>query len=119
VKGATQHLVPHDREQVYCFNPRPREGGDLLIQVIMMSRPSFNPRPREGGDVKLVVTFVTHFCFNPRPREGGDFTSDLSFSEAVRFNPRPREGGDICSCRFFIFFDVSIHAPVKGATSLG
>ena len=35
----------------FCFNPRPRDGGDVLvIQGLRTAGKSFNPRPRDGGD---------------------------------------------------------------------
>ncbi len=34
-----------------CFNPRPREGGDLNEVASTHLARSFNPRPREGGDI--------------------------------------------------------------------
>ena len=33
------------------FNPRPREGGDLMHIASPAVMPGFNPRPREGGDL--------------------------------------------------------------------
>ena len=33
------------------FNPRPREGGDMLRQLPGLRPWGFNPRPREGGDM--------------------------------------------------------------------
>ena len=35
----------------------------------------FNPRPREGGDIVRVIRQGEHYRFNPRPREGGDKTA--------------------------------------------
>ena len=32
------------------FNPRPREGGDLVARHGDHGGDDFNPRPREGGD---------------------------------------------------------------------
>ena len=55
--------------------------------------------------------------FNPRPREGGDRRGDYSALQRLSFNPRPREGGDVTVVRSLIMIMVSIHAPVKGATT--
>ena len=57
---------------------------------------SFNPRSREGSDIcqKKLIGLLS--CFNPRSREGSDYTWPH-----VTDTPSP----------------VSIHAPVKGATS--
>ncbi len=34
------------------FNPRAREGRDLVLSVIVCERICFNPRAREGRDVQ-------------------------------------------------------------------
>ena len=79
-----------------CFNPRPREGGDMLAWARALLRSSFNPRPREGGDPMAIMwRYQREHGFNPRPREGGDVRSGDQLG-----NPY-----------------VSIHAPAKGATS--
>ena len=33
-----------------CFNPRPREAGDVDVPQEVKNRMRFNPRPREAGD---------------------------------------------------------------------
>ena len=55
--------------------------------------------------------------FNPRTREGCDFRPAGSAGPFRDFNPRTREGCD--DSRFNrgkVSDDISIHAPVKGAT---
>ena len=48
-KGATRPGCSRCAKRT-SFNPRPREGGDCLILVVVHWTLSFNPRPREGGD---------------------------------------------------------------------
>ena len=38
------------------FNPRPREGSDILKNLELIFLLDFNPRPREGSDDKAVET---------------------------------------------------------------
>ena len=123
-----------------CFDPRPREGGDLESVRQTWHERRFDPRPREGGDAAAVsLAFSTevvsihapakgatarqaamrarHDSFDPRPREGGDRLTTPCAAPWRRFDPRPREGGDdrgiaLSGARG----DVSIHAPAKGAT---
>ena len=38
------------RSPTWCFNPRPRAGGDLVSGLFQRHLHSFNPRPRAGGD---------------------------------------------------------------------
>ena len=65
------------------------------------------------------VSAVRMRNFNPRTREGCDEVVEGFFTAARQrdFNPRTREG---CDCRqgqrFRAQADISIHAPVKGAT---
>ena len=55
--------------------------------------------------------------FDPRPREGGDTSCD-ALDRQFGFDPRPREGGDADElARSHGAHEVSIHAPVKGATA--
>ena len=79
------------------FNPRTREGGDLLMPDIPDVFRRFNPRPREGCDSVSAPSSHAMRCFNPRTREGCDGTAELV------------EESNIV---------VSIHAPVKGAMTL-
>ena len=54
--------------------------------------------------------------FNPRPREGSDNQQDWLKPEMPYFNPRPREGSDVFLQSVVVVLQISIHAPVKGAT---
>ena len=66
----------------------------------------------EGGHGKTLDNF------NPRTREGCDSSIILSvFWSSRHFNPRTREGCDgAFDSTSVIDDDISIHAPVKGAT---
>ena len=47
--------------------------GATLCPVWRLPGPfCFNPRPREGGDKGYLIGQEFMYCFNPRPREGGD-----------------------------------------------
>ncbi len=78
------------------FNPRSREGSDLLRDTSSYSEGYFNPRSREGSDEQFLIAFLFVTYFNPRSREG----SDCLFSHG-RFTTM-----------------ISIHAPARGATSI-
>ena len=84
----------------YCFNPRPRAGGDSTRSSdFAAARPSFNPRPRAGGDLQgLSGTLVIGLLFQSTPPRGGRrvFRRVLPRAEA----------------------EVSIHAPARGATTI-
>ena len=125
------------------FNPRTREGCDLRRLVGRhCRRQHFNPRTREGCDwfapvpAKVQSEISIHAPvkgatssfhrprssrrdFNPRTREGCDSPGfDFICSHRVDFNPRTREGCDfIIAVTVYMHKEISIHAPVKGATS--
>ena len=52
VKGATGK-TPRSRHGQHYFNPRSREGSDLLTKPLGYMSNNFNPRSREGSDVPL------------------------------------------------------------------
>ena len=93
VKRATYHGLSPGAVWLY-FNPRPREEGDKLAQVINLAVDYFNPRPREEGDAGLTNDKRKFWYFNPRPREEGDFSTLIQYAD----------------------IDISIHALVKRAT---
>ena len=45
-------------KQIFHFNPRPREEGDLLNCCVIFVGSYFNPRPREEGDLKQPSKFT-------------------------------------------------------------
>ena len=49
-KEATPHICGHSKGDY--FNPRLREGGDIVADNPLLSHFDFNPRLREGGDNK-------------------------------------------------------------------
>ena len=122
-----------------CFNPRVREGRDLLYSCCIHYHTSFNPRVREGRDVDshrpdgyLCVSIHASArdatsgtgsctkqirCFNPRVREGRDYTAGNETVLPLSFNPRVREGRDIHDrAKSADTKSVSIHASARDAT---
>ena len=60
----------------------------------------------------------TALDFNPRSREGSDLFVFRALAARWDFNPRSREGSDLMAAVDGLQGGViSIHAPVKGATS--
>ena len=77
----------------------------------------FNPRTREGCDIIMIHPASSHHYFNPRTREGCDAVQAGGTANFLRdFNPRTREGCDPLIVHTFDELLISIHAPVKGAT---
>ena len=100
------------------FNPRPRAGGDKVAEVWGTHGNSFNPRPRAGGDIVKQIPRCSYRSFNPRPRAGGDLISFAASSQKLQFQSTPPCGGRLSLfISTFSPASVSIHAPVRGATS--
>ena len=76
--------------------------------------------PVKGATKPLAVSTAIVCDFNPRTREGCDYTGRTEQLRCQHFNPRTREGCDCCPVvRCMPFVQISIHAPVKGATFFG
>ena len=82
-RGATKAVggvdVPVDN-----FNPRTREGCDLIYSDRTICDPNFNPRTREGCD-PLFTSSRDNKNFNPRTREGCDVQAISGASAADIF----------------------------------
>ena len=65
---------------------------------------------------KNIEVSVTVFCFNPRTRVGCDGIALRAARDRLSFNPRTRVGCDPDTEVGFLNANVSIHAPVWGAT---
>ena len=60
------------------FNPRAREGRDLVTEAMKRTATGFNPRAREGRDTDGRPQEDLNLSFNPRAREGRDRPRRLS-----------------------------------------
>ena len=75
--------------------------------------------PRRERPCAATVPTSTPFNFNPRSREGSDTGRRRDRLRRGYFNPRSREGSDPPAAPQALQVRISIHAPAKGATSLG
>jgi len=124
----------------YCgcgFNPRARMGRDFPAACRMAVLTCFNPRARMGRDVSVFVELVDHHvsihapvwgatCYSALVSRVLQFQSTRPYGArpaawppmpgSYSFNPRARMGRDILSAIHTHQFEVSIHAPVWGAT---
>ena len=122
----------------YCFNPRPRAGGDCKHHNIDFAKCVSIHAPARGAtnmEVKQIYTLM----FQSTPPRGGRHFKASAFNEiglfqstpprggrrwpwrcpqrVQCFNPRPRAGGDVSKCFVKVNHVVSIHAPARGATA--
>ena len=76
----------------------------------------FNPRSREGSDAAIPDTIVSRVDFNPRSREGSDQQRSSIGQAGVISIHAPVKGATSFLMLLIIRHGISIHAPVKGAT---
>ena len=117
-RGATWLCAAACTNRIWCFNPRPRAGGDLPLEVLEAQLELVSIRAPGRGATRCRQS-ADRNCgrFNPRPRAGGDLSTHLLSSEGSCFNPRPRAGGDLhVYVAQFPRILVSIRAPGRGAT---
>ena len=80
------------------------------------SHGHFNPRSREGSDLLPGLTIEGSLAFQSTlPRRERHITS-AAVAGLAHFNPRSREGSDTQVLRQALLCGISIHAPAKGAT---
>ena len=124
---------------MHSFNSRSREGSDCRRFSPLAYLTGFNSRSREGSDFcascleesalfqftlprgeRQVRSLCPCFrpCFNSRSREGSDSKRRLLTLSSTRFNSRSREGSDLRLSFVMSSYEVSIHAPARGATEL-
>ena len=71
-----------------------------------------------GSDMQRLRENHIQRRFNPRSRMGSDGKSEVEILPEKGFNPRSRMGSDNFRKYIYIRGNVSIHAPVWGATWL-
>ena len=100
------------------FNPRFREGSDILGHHWWHQGNYFNPRFREGSDqMTSHHRLLRRISIHASARE-----ATLTLAGVPRisfyFNPRFREGSDVCIRLSLLFPPISIHASAREATGL-
>ena len=88
------------------------------VEIIEKIKISIHAPAR--GATSTVNSNSTAFSnFNPRSREGSDDYDTVNFWQARDFNPRSREGSDAYELSQPTGYNISIHAPARGATLIG
>ncbi len=112
--GATR-VFAAPRGDAIGFNPRPRVGGDVKLELARTTPKVFQSTPPRGGRPNRACWNLLPLCgFNPRPRVGGDHWLQRLLLEFQRFNPRPRVGGDasiVSACHYEGNNAVSANVP--------
>ncbi len=115
VRGATSQRLQLNR-CYRSFNPRARAGRDTRCPASGSAFRGFNPRARAGRDEAIQQLQESRSCFNPRARAGRDVLPWAICKCPSCFNPRARAGRDVSGKPRRGEREVSIHAPVRGAT---
>ena len=93
-KGAT--LIISCSLQAGCISIHaPAKGATQTQAGLVLLSTYFNPRSREGSDVLSSVALTAVYNFNPRSREGSDCLQNVKTQYLSHFNPRSREGSDL------------------------
>ena len=132
-------IAYHTGDGVTNFNPRTHVGCDeccfhtysspILFQsthpcgvrqVDQTGKPQhgayFNPRTHVGCDIPSKVTYSVSCYFNPRTHVGCDFNFVGKEVGNEYFNPRTHVGCDKLPTILAMVWQISIHAPMWGAT---
>ena len=99
------------------FNPRSHERSDFLVLTSKRLILYFNPRSHERSDCYSNISLTFSSYFNPRSHERSDATTLRQGIYRLNFNPRSHERSDWRTAEQAVaFFEISIHAPTRGAT---
>ena len=92
--------------------------GATTFNVFIAGTASFQSTPPHGGRPAIrSANAIRCACFNPRPRTGGDIFDVAQRLSGFRFQSTPPHGGRrALSGAERDEFEVSIHAPARGAT---
>ena len=101
------------------FQSTPPCGGRPLILCIKLNKWCFNPRPRAGGDCSPPWSVTSVFLFQSTPPCGGRLDLLVLDDLGSQFQSTPPCGGRRWHRQTLrLRIGVSIHAPVRGATQV-
>ena len=103
-----------------CFNPRAREGRDMVSQWRVDEMRGFNPRAREGRDAGPATASMCGVLFqSTRPRGARRYVNRAWGRFLYVSIHAPARGATLTLAGRLLIFSVSIHAPARGATFHG
>ena len=92
------------------------QGATFLALRFRSKRNCFNPRPYARGDTQILEFSHPSERFQSTPLCKGRLAGYYERGRNGRFNPRPYARGDIDLDKAPEALQVSIHAPMQGAT---
>ena len=75
--------------------------------------------PTRGATYISSIISLTHFSFNPRSYKRSDQNITSGIDAVLTFNPRSYKRSDFRTLSFSLAVPLSIHAPTRGATTIG
>ena len=120
VKGATRQFRIIFIQRFRHFNPRTREGCDMISAAPEVAKVNISIHaPVKGATIRCRGRGPRQNYFNPRTREGCDvdILAPLAWYSAIPIHA-PVKGATCTSLWRHRPDLISIHAPVKGATTL-
>ena len=80
---------------------------------------NFNPRSYKRSDPDVFINSAFIANFNPRSYKRSDHGRDVFINRTFYFNPRSYKRSDIQDfLMLYQYFQISIHAPTRGATAM-
>ena len=114
-KGCDKHVISGVSILLH-FNPRTRKGCDVEQRTVKEAKHISIHAPARGATAKMGSAALPSRYFNPRTRKGCDIPITVLFRRASHFNPRTRKGCDVGTPIEYAPYQISIHAPARGAT---
>ena len=99
------------------FNPRTHTGCDIGLPNLSTHQHSFNPRTHTGCDYLLCTLPCNVLRFQSTHPYRVRLKSNKNIIGMLCFNPRTHTGCDASAADNLRTIQVSIHAPIQGATS--
>ena len=78
--------------RIACFNPRPREAGDLWMVLILICF-WFQSTPARGGRQRNRIDYPVDAAFQSTPARGGRPERDRNHQSCDQFQSTPARGG--------------------------
>ena len=102
-------------DDVISIHAPPRGATPRKFQLKKTQRISIHAPPR-GATATLTPFRTRRRNFNSRPSARGDYARYVGIEPTDYFNSRPSARGDLPDGRLLVRWEISIHAPPRGAT---
>ena len=113
-----RRITVHDLGRRLYFNPRSREGSDVIRSQLLLRSRNFNPRSREGSDHRVVKRVNIVQISIRAPARGATVTLGI-YTRGINISIRAPARGATCHTDHDQDRQlISIRAPARGATAV-